>query len=311
MFGVNPVNKADANEKYSADAWHVAPITVIRSQYCSMVNHHARWHVEELGNQIHVHRYTRGFASVDTAGTAIECQPRDITLLDFSHPFSSLHKDNVCEGIFLPHEAINYQPSDAIHSPIYSEDSTIGRLLAREMDYLFSTLEGGAASMNPIDVKRFLGCVEYAMSPQTANMSARAQARESLKRAIQGFIEANLELPDLSVSLILRNFGASRASLYRMFEREDGVRNYISRRRLHRAVTDLALTPHVHGKIHQTSERWGFSSGANFNRMVKREFGVTPGELFKMQIADKIDPHLLSPLHRLMREAAQRTPIAA
>ena len=308
IFGVNPINKGDSGRNHSMDSWHVAPLTITRSKYCSMVNHHAKRHMEELGNQIHVHRYARGFASIETGGSAVECQPRDITLLDFSRPFTSLHKDNVCEGIFLPHEAINYQPSDEFHSPVYSEDSTIGRLLGREMDFLFRTLEEGATAIDPADILRVLGCIEYAMSPDTATMSARAQARESLKRAIQSYIEAHLELPELCVSLILRNFGVSRASLYRMFEREDGVRNYISRRRLHRAVTDLAITPHSHGKIHQTSERWGFSSAANFNRVVKREFGVTPGSLFQMPISDQTQPQHFSPLYFLMRDAAKRIP---
>ncbi|MFN3211785.1 MAG: helix-turn-helix domain-containing protein [Henriciella sp.] len=307
LFGIIPLNQQDAEKEYSTVSCHVAPITISRSKYCGMVNHHSRWHVEEIGGLIHVYRLKQGFSALDADGTAIEGHPGNITLLDFSRPFSALHKDNVCEGIFVPHSAIHYQASDACHALVYLANSSLGRLLTREMDFLFGALDDGATFIDPQDVDRFLGCVELAMSPQTANESARAQARDSLKRAIQDFVELRLDDPDLCVSLILHNFGVSRASLYRMFETEDGVRNYIRRRRLHRAVTDLALTPHTYGKIHQVSERWGFSSGASFNRMVKREFGVAPGGLFQLPISDWVEPHSLSSVHRLMRQAARRT----
>lgn len=311
IFGLSPIERADADRDYSVASWHVHPVSIINSQYHGMVTRHTPWHVEESGGQIHVHRYRHGRASVETAGLPIACETEAITLLDYSRPFTSLHTENNCESFFVPHEAINYQPGDELHAPVYGASSTLGRLMGQEMDHLLGSLKLGATHIAPEDIQRFLGCVEVAMSPTGARESARVRARKSLKIAVQQFIEEHLDRPELNVSLILQNFGVSRASLYRMFEIEDGVRNYISSRRLYRAVTELAEAPFVRGKIHQVAQRWGFSTDSNFNRMVKREFGVTPGGLFKMPITSQKTETHFSPVSVLMDAAARRSRVAA
>jgi AraC-like DNA-binding protein len=305
IFGLAPIEREDAEKDYSVAAWHVHPVTIVNSKYKGMVARHSPWHVEESGGQIHVHRYRYGRASVETTGLPVSCETDAITLLDYSRPFTSLHTENDCESFFVPHEAINYRPSDALHAPVYGANSTLGRLLGREMDHLLNSLKAGATTILQDDIQRFLGCVEVAMSPNRASTSARMRARNSLKIAVQQFIEERLDKPELNVTLILENFGVSRASLYRMFELEDGVRNYISSRRLYRAVTELADAPLVRGKVHEVAQRWGFSTDSNFNRMVKREFGVTPGGLFQMPISSPKPYNYFSSVHELMSRAAQ------
>lgn len=306
IFGLSPINKEDSQKAYKIDTWFVDPITIIDSTYHGMVTRHSNWHVEEAGNQIHVHRYTRGRASVDFSGFPVECETGDISLLDYSRPFSSVHTLSDCNSFFVPHTAIDYTPSDDPFAPVYSADSMMGHLIGQEMDNLLGLLSSGAQAITPRDLQRFLGCVEVAMAPKNASQSARAYARASLKRSIQRFIEDRLMQLDLSVTTVLQTFGVSRASLYRMFEAEDGVRNYINRRRLYRAVTNLADNPHRRGHIHQVAEQWGFSSDASFNRMVRREFGVAPGSLFQAPINKPLAAQPLSIVHSLMNRAANR-----
>jgi len=306
IFGLAPTNRKEARKDFSLASWFVDPITIVNSKYHGMVTQHSNWHVEESGNQIHVHRYASGRASVETVGLPVECETGAITLLDYSRPFTSVHTRNDCHSFFVPHSAIGYTPSDALHAPVYSAESMIGRLIGQEMDNLLNQLKNGARSIYPADVKRFLGCVAVGMSPDTASQSARVCARESLKRSIRAFIEARLHDPELSVTTVLQSFGVSRASLYRMFETEDGVRSYISRRRLYRAVTNLAENPLRRGQIHDVAEHWGFSSDASFNRMVRREFGVAPGALFEAPISEPIDAPPISIVHEKMNAAARR-----
>ena len=306
IFGVAPINKEAAKKGFSMESWFVDPITIINSKYHGMVTQHSNWHVEEAGNQIHVHRYARGRASVETAGLPVECETGAITLLDYSRPFTSVHTLNDCHSFFVPHSAIGYTPSDAPHSPVYNAETMIGCLIGQEMDNLLSQLKSGVRFIAPADVRRFLGCVKVGMSPDKAPHSARAQAQASLKRSIKTFVEARLVNPDLTVTTILQTFGVSRVSLYRMLEAEDGVRSYINRRRLYRAVTNLAENPLRRGQIHHVAEHWGFSSDASFNRMVRREFGVAPGGLFQAPISAPIDAPPLSIVHAKMNEATKR-----
>ncbi|MEO1552489.1 MAG: helix-turn-helix domain-containing protein [Pseudomonadota bacterium] len=305
IFGIAPLNQDDTKNHFRASSWFVDPITISNTRYSGMVAQRTNWHVEEAGGQIHMHRYALGRASVETDGLPIECDSGAITLLDYARPFRSIHTENECESFFVPHSAINYRPSNAPHAPVYSAQSVMGRLLGQEMDTLLSVLRGGARFIAPDDIRRFLGCVEMAMSPETASDGARIRLRESMKRAIMVFIEERLASPDICVTMVLKNFGLSRASLYRLFEAEDGVRSYISRRRLYRAVSDLAEAPHQRGHIHKVSERWGFSSDASFNRMVKREFGLTPGALFGMPMTIPESTLRSSVVSELMWQAAR------
>ncbi|MEM6554600.1 MAG: helix-turn-helix domain-containing protein [Pseudomonadota bacterium] len=310
IFGIAPLNRDDARKDYNSASWFMDPITISNSHYYSMAAERRNWHIDEAGAQIHVHRYAYGSASVESAGLPVECATGAITLLDYSRPFTSLHTDNECHSFFVPHNAINYRPSDSPHALAYAAHSQIGQLIGREMDNLLAQVKGGATQIAPADVQRFLGCIEVAMSPETASSSATVQFRESLKRAIQLFIEQRLASPNLSATLILQNFAVSRASLYRLFDAEEGIRNYINHRRLVGAVTELAGTPRTRGQIHRISERWGFSSDASFNRMVKREYGVTPGALFQMPIrfADTFMPS--SSVQALMLDKARTRDLA-
>ncbi|MEL6413922.1 MAG: hypothetical protein AAFQ15_03155 [Pseudomonadota bacterium] len=157
IFGLSPIERADADRDYRVASWHVHPVSIINSQYHGMVTRHSSWHVEESGGQIHVHRYRHGRASVETAGLPVACETEAITLLDYSRPFTSLHTENNCESFFVPHEAINYHPSDELHAPVYGANSTLGRLLGQEMDHLLDSLKSGASHIAPEDVQRFLG----------------------------------------------------------------------------------------------------------------------------------------------------------
>ncbi|NQY15473.1 MAG: helix-turn-helix domain-containing protein [Henriciella sp.] len=307
-FGNAPLSRDDALKEYRAKSWFVDPISVNHTHYYSMATQRRNWHIEETGGQIHVHRYAKGRSSLLSDGVPLECSKGAVTLLDYGRPFSSLHSDNECHSFFVPYDAIGYHPSDAPHALVYSAQTRMGQLLGYEMDNLLSQLSRGATHICPDDVERFVSCVEVAMSPKTASPSACQRVRDCLKRRIQDFIEQRLKSPDLSTTTILKNFGVSRASLYRLFDEEHGVRTYINHRRLVRAVTDLAETPMQWGQIHRVSERWGFTSDASFSRMVKREFGVAPGSLFEMPVRFGNHESPSSDVQAMMMRRA-RTPI--
>jgi len=129
---------------------------------------------------------------------------------------------------------------------------------------------------------RFIACLKLAIGSEDQDTDVRRRARDAVAAAIRVHIEQNLESYSLSTTSLLRQFGVSRASLYRMFESSGGVRQYISDRRLYRAVLDLNKSPLRRGQINQISEKWGFSSAASFNRAIRREFGVTPGSMVKV-----------------------------
>jgi len=126
---------------------------------------------------------------------------------------------------------------------------------------------------------QFIAYLKLALGSEQKCGDVRREVREANKVAMCQFIEIHLDRPELSVALLLKNFGVSRASLFRIFEEFGGVRQYISDRRLMRAVLDISKGERRRGEISVIAEKWGFSSHANFNRAVQRKFGLPPGAL--------------------------------
>lgn len=97
-------------------------------------------------------------------------------------------------------------------------------------------------------------------------------------RRIRRFIDANLDDPFLGPEALCRQFGLSRASLYRLFAPLGGVREHIQGRRLRRAFDALTDPSLGHLSLSQVVESHGFAAWSSFSRAFKARFGLTPGE---------------------------------
>ena len=305
-FDLTPIDRDDEADEYDVSAWFAEPVTFARTKYQQMINRHGARHIEEAGQQIFVHRFTKGGATIQTRTAAHDCIEGSVTAVDYARPFEAIHATSLCEGVFVPHATIRFDPKEHPSTYFHAPNSILARLLNREFDYFFGLLAAGAPTLLPSDLKRLLGCIELAMGPNRASKSAWAQAQASMRAMIIDFIETHLSSPDLSVTLILNTFAISRAGLYRLFESDAGVRNYITRRRLQRAVMQIARNPKRRGEIRAAAERFGFSSDVTFNRAVHRAYGTSPGSLFEMPIARLENPAPPSVVQNLMKQAAQK-----
>lgn len=93
------------------------------------------------------------------------------------------------------------------------------------------------------------------------------------------YIDRNLGDHDLDPDHLARRFNVSRAVLYRLFTRSDGVANYIRERRLRQAFRQL-VTP-GHATVATIGFSCGFQSPSSFIRAFKARYGMTPGETFE------------------------------
>ena len=251
---------------------------------CASVYDHTQDHVAESGHLVCVHRFLEGTASGLHDDQPFSTPPYTVGIRDYSRPYKGIQTPGYSEAVYLLPSAIHFDPGQHRGTLAYAPSSTMGRVLNAEFDYFFGQLNAGAQTISRARFNRMVGCFTVAVNGAYANEDVRVQAREALGDLICDYIEEHLHLPTLTTKSILDEFGVSRASLYRIFEREGGVRNYISMRRLFRAVGELATKPTVRGEISKVAEHWGFSSNANFHRSVKTAFGVKPGSLFEYPI---------------------------
>ena len=237
--------------------------------------------IENGEHLLFVHRYIDGNLRGRIGDLNIDREPGYIYILDQASAVECVQRPATMQTIFIPKAALGFDPDR--HPPLVklTVEIEIGKIVNAMFDLVFDgLLENDAIEYDTFN--QLIACLRLGLGEQPSNGDIRAQARRAMRGAISQHIEQNLDSWDLSVDTILNNFGVSRASLYRLFDDRGGVRQFISDRRLLRAVLDIAKGPLKRGAISDVAERWGFSSGPNFNRAVRREFGVAPGSLINL-----------------------------
>ena len=98
---------------------------------------------------------------------------------------------------------------------------------------------------------------------------------------IRSFIRDNLSEIELGPELLQRRFGMSRATLYREFAGEGGVRAYIRERRLMAALRLLTrLSPKGRRpRVSSVAYAVGFEDEKSFSRAFRSRFGFLPSEV--------------------------------
>jgi AraC-like DNA-binding protein len=98
---------------------------------------------------------------------------------------------------------------------------------------------------------------------------------------VKRHIAANLESP-LTAHELCRRFQISRATLYRLFEADDGLARYVQEQRLNRALMLLISPASQDKRLIDLAVDLQFSSDSTFVRAFRQQFGLTPGEIRKL-----------------------------
>ena len=273
-------------------AWRVGPFSFAQRIVDAQAYRHIKKHILSAGNIVSICRYIEGYVSGRSGDVPFTIHPGDISIRDSARPFEAVQLPAIFQVVFIPHDMIGFDPGQHPAFCLFEENSTMGCVLHAELDCLFTRLMQGDKIFERARLNRFMACVKVAFSGGKARRDIRADARDALGDVIRQHIEANLECPTLSMTSVLQEFGVSRATLYRIFEADGGVRKYINDRRLYQAVFQISENPITRGEITKAAQQWGFSSDANFNRAVRRKFGVSPNSMFERPIGTSIDQWL-------------------
>ena len=224
---------------------------------------------------------------ISSGSVAIENEARSfvqregsVIIMDLAQPFKASYQHAVGELVFMPRELLGFSQTDKIEAVILPTDSLQGKMLAAEVRLFFELSMTDSRDI-PYEPNTFLHLLNSVLSSRRYPSSDRVEWWRSRNALIRSHIEENLGDLNLLPAKICERFNLSRATLYRMFEIDGGVRRYIQDRRLYAAIWDLAEGGIHRGRLTAVSERWGFSSNANFNRAVKIVFGMPPGALFR------------------------------
>lgn len=302
FFAANPLQSPANKGRYITNGFFCERAMMVDTQYDSVSLDVTARHSSMVGNFLMVQRNLYGSSVGRRGDDPVFHRCGDVSIIDFASQFQCLHETSGIQCVYVFKSELGLDPSAPLPHRHFEAASPMAQLLNAEMDRIFNPLMSGRRAFSNAILDRFLACVRVAILGRRDYSDVRLQARDALRDLICDFIERNLESETLSTQTLLAQFGVSRASLYRMFEHEGGVRNYITNRRLFRAVFQISTNPMSRGQIYQAAEKWGFSSAANFSRSVRREFGATPGSLFEAPFRNLLRPIITPQLHKLVTE---------
>lgn len=278
LFDVTPLKSGQDTGIHRNRSWDTNGCLFSQNEADAFAAGRTKAQLENGAPLVMVHRYLRGGVRGRFGDVNIDRNPGAVNILDQGVRAESIQLRSTVQTIIMPKALIGFSPDR--HPPLlsYPLQLPIGRVLSALFEKIFATL----LSENSIDseaFKQLIASLRLAVGSDRQYGDVRRLARDALSDVIRSHIERNLDDWDLSANAILRDFGVSRTSLYRMFEKDGGVRHFVTNRRLLRAVQDIIRHKRRRGDISHAAEKWGFSSDANFNRAVRREFGVPPGAL--------------------------------
>lgn len=278
LYDMRPLKWEGHSGIYSSNAWYTDQILFTQTMNGAVAVERSKAQAEAGAHLIFVHRYFRGKVRGQFDDVNLDRDPGHIYVIDQAQRVECIQFPTIIQGMFIPKSMIGFDPDRHPTLSRFANHGPMGRVLFSEFSSVFTQLNH-YQWVEQTTIDRFLACLMMAMRSDGGDEDIRRRAREALKDHIRAHIEQELLSGKVSVDYLLARFGVSRATLYRMFDSANGVRQYVSDRRLYRAVLEISEKPLRRGDLTSIAERWGFSSNVNFNRAVKRHFGVPPGAL--------------------------------
>ena len=259
---------------------------------------------------VKVRVYEAGHAEIQEASGSRHylLHPGDVHFIDQSRPWSARYDRQSQKTLIIPHAIIGYRPSEHPIVRMIKGTTPAGRILNFAIKAYYASLEKGEAENAGL-----YAALESALNGALGG-SRRADVRTATITAIRRFA---LETPlsqNVSAETVARDFGVSRASVFRAFADEGGLGRFRLGVKLDRAHDALAGQPQRRGHVSELASEMGFSSTAHFSDAFQNRFGVRPSESCKQirstfvpDLAPVNDPSDLEDTLRWSRKAIART----
>lgn len=229
----------------------------------------------ERSDHILIQSYLRGGLTGEMDGREVMVLAGQTNVIDLARPMRGDRAGSAdLINLVMPRDTLGLHD---LHGIVL--DGERGEFLS---DYLTSLL-GTLSSMHQTDAAGIAritrDMVAVCLRPTTENRErAMPQIEAGYLRRAKRLIESELCSHQLSVTLLCRELGISRSSLYRLFEPLGGVASYIQGRRLEQ-IRELLCTPRETRSLRDLADLYGFSDGAHLSRSFRTRFGMSPSEV--------------------------------
>lgn len=120
--------------------------------------------------------------------------------------------------------------------------------------------------------------------PKALETHTETSILEAKKVRAERYFLQHLRRERFDIDQVCAELGMSRATLYRLFQDDGGVRAYATRFKLDRLYRELEHTPAARGAVSRVSARYGFHDPSHFVRLFRRNFGTNPSDILGARV---------------------------
>lgn len=283
---LNPATRGSDRDRWDrpglpgwVDSLPIGSTNAAEVESCEQLLRHGRGQVAALDHPVlFINLQLRGRSVVSQDGRTCLSGPGTFSLVDATRSFTLDYLETWRTVSFrLPLEAVGglSSPGRALTARTFSASQGMGRVLTQTMRSLWAegqhlTPEAAAAGANAI-------CTLALALDGSAIEDGHAGLADSIRQAIDDYVELNIEHADVHPEAVARNFGISVRRLHQLYE--DGPCTFgqmVMSTRARYCAEMLAAEPHV--SLTEAAARWGFSDLSHMNRVFRRLFGHSASE---------------------------------
>ena len=248
-----------------------------------------------------------GECTGDFDGTSVYVQPGDMLFMDLTKVADSRKEAGSRVTLAIPRFELNkWFPAKDLHGLVLPRNVNINQVL---FDFILS-LDGALDFIQENEIpgiKEALVLLLVAAVNGVALSPAQSSAiDQSMRQRVMDYIDLNIRDQRLSPKTIMAHFKLSHSHLYRQFEQDDGITKLIRQKRL-----DLAYRYLIHSKgkaetLKEIAYKCGFSDRAQFTRLFKDRYDVSPQDLRELKQVPGHDPMSASNLHQHIQDHLAR-----
>lgn len=206
-------------------------------------------------------------------------RPADLYLIDMAQPLATVTTEHAQLSIAVPRRLLSplLKNPDDCHELVLPARLPLVCLLRDTCASLAQNLGNMSTGTARLALPSILQLAAAVVNAEV-DEEKEVAVRTALADAVRRHIETHLLEPHLSAETVMRAFGMSRRTLYRLFEAAGGFKAYLQRQRLRRAWDALRAAGLRHLSIAEIAELHGFANPESFTRSFRSLFDLTPRE---------------------------------
>ncbi|MCK2054410.1 helix-turn-helix domain-containing protein [Methylobacterium sp. 37f] len=273
MYAVSPTTPSAPLPFGSNIAYPIDDLVAHRTLLSTQRLQRDRRRVEAGPDHYIVQLYRSGRFQGTVAGKPISALRGTVTLIGRRHLLDGLLDRADAIGIAVPCTRLHGLPLEK-HDLLF--DPVRNRLLAARILDIYRRLPTTRAAEAPALADEFVTFLHRLLDRSHATDVLDGRELDGgLMALARMIVQANLSRPDLSPEFIAGQMLVSRSTLYRLFEPEGGVMQFVRGERL-RAVRDALADPMERRTIGRLAEVYAFSSVSLLSRSFRNRYGAPP-----------------------------------